>query len=136
MSAYLVEREHIEYLVEAAVDKGICSEGHLIRRGNASEIGQMLWDENQRSLGARYEGRHGSHDPAPRYGEHVGLSKSPSADPAQLAKACNCYSYQACETDDWETTPAFRLISKLIASTTRNLPGYDRAKWGCPSRNS
>jgi hypothetical protein len=48
MSAYIVSRKHIHYLVTAAAQYG------LIRLREQDKTGQMLWDENIKSVQYRY----------------------------------------------------------------------------------
>ena len=67
MSAYIVDRETIQYLVQSGLDAGFQSrQGRTMRwyhdgmcfeldDRNASDVGQMLWDENIKSVAYRYQ---------------------------------------------------------------------------------
>ncbi len=74
MSAYMVDRETIAYLVNAALqgrDRGMSFYDWGNRRRltlddtNADEIGQLLWNENRRSVDARYGVRDDENLPGP-----------------------------------------------------------------------
>ena len=50
-----------------------------------------------------------------------------------VLKMCNCLSYQSCETNDWESTPAHKLLQAIKEAAIRVLPGYEDAPWEyCP----
>lgn len=140
MSAYLVNREHIAYLLTAATSRALgiserrfywSHNNHLHRLDPEDEsrnrmIGQMLWNANNQSVNHRYN----ETDDAPRYAHqpHRG-----AIDPIQVIKACHCYQYQSNETPDWETSEAKAFIESLIHRATAALPGYDKAVWGAPA---
>ncbi len=148
MSAYMVDRDHIAYLVSAALSRSFNSSStfywmhdgksknlHCADLEGASKLGQMLWDENFASVTARYPDAafdelpgeigenfvYGAHDPI--YGKF---------DPVQVIKACHCYQYQSCEHEGWEESEACAFIETLIDCATHALPGYDAAAWGAP----
>jgi hypothetical protein len=108
---------HVSYWDEAT------SERVNVTRFNATNTGQILWDENARSVNYRYK----ENDPAPRYSFTFRLSFTP---PVQIIKAAHCLDYQSCETDDWETTLAYKILQTIISAACHNLPGYDDAYWG------
>jgi hypothetical protein len=76
-----------------------------------------------------------------RYGGRLGDDEKQAADsycfayaprprsPVQIIKAVHCLDYQSCETEDWETTLAWRICQALLSSTTARLPGYEAAAW-------
>jgi hypothetical protein len=101
----------------------------------------MLGRENVASLRARY----GKQD------DYVGTScphaKANTFDPAAIVKACDCYSYQACEHSGWQMSPARLLIQKIRLAAlslagwngrdpaeldigSKAMPGYNEAAWG------
>ena len=49
--------------------------------------------------------------------------------PVAILKMCDGLEYQACETEDWEQTAAFRLLQAIRRATIRALPGYEDAPW-------
>jgi hypothetical protein len=153
MSAYVVDHDHIRYLVSAAMDAriiGHCSSamrwrwgGETVRRAElhfgeiekAAEVGQMLWDENLRSVRARYPNCAADDLPGPVdcdyvYGEHRPWFGR--MDPVQVLKAIRCYAYQTCETGDYEATEAYAFLNSLEQHCIASLPGYGDAAWGAP----
>lgn len=49
--------------------------------------------------------------------------------PVDILKMCACLAYQCCETDDWESTLAYRLLNKIRLAAISLLPGYEDAPW-------
>lgn len=141
MSAFVVDFHHINALVTFALDvqasywNPAAQERVNVTSYNAEEIGRLLLDENVRSVGHRYSGR------------ISGEEKSAAADYAfkrynaplsavQILKAVECLEYQCCETDDWESTVAWRICQSLKGYAISRLPGYDAAAWGVPSAST
>ena len=136
MSAFLVTREHINYLLQSALSHRIQRQNNGFRwshdgishelheAAEASEIGQMLWDENQRSVNARYSQKNEA--PVFEY-KHVTTLDLYAV---QLFKACDCYEYQSCETGDkWYSSEACAFINALRRHAWQTMPGYSDAAW-------
>lgn len=129
MSAYIVSKEHIIYLVTAAhyIDR-------LRRNGGYNNLpceASMLWRENVKSVNARYP--EDKADPAVYVIEEndiPGIIDTP--DLGQLAKALHCYEYQSCEHSGWKDSEAFSWCEKVQYNIMQALPGYAKAVWGCP----
>lgn len=145
MSAYMVDRDHIDFLVSAMLDTRICrhgfhwywhessrslSGGELVR---AAEIGQLLWSENLKSIQYRYGDRDNNDASFYVYGEHDFRAWA-VMDPVQIIKAVYCYQYQACEHDGWKDSEAKCITDSLVDYVCQVLPGYDAAKWGPPEQ--
>lgn len=139
MSAYLVSREHIAYLIDSALLVAQRERTgafrwyhggawHELRPENAAEVAQALWDENSRSLGARYGEKR---EQRTVYGTHRRRWRD-NLDPFQLFKSCRCYSYQSCESEDWEQTWAHAFIESLQSGAISCTPEYAAAEWGPP----
>jgi hypothetical protein len=129
MSAFIVNKEHIDALITFMVEKRVSYWNEATRervnvtRFNATETGQILWDENFRSVNYRYH-----EDEKPEvYRFTYRLDRVP---PVQIIKAVHCLDYQSCETDDWETTLAHRVLDAILSAACRSLPGYEEAYWG------
>lgn len=162
MSAYIVERNHILYLVEAALHwanpygfswrDGQAEEGHVrkeMRGGDlekAVEAANMLWRENVKSVKHRYRGEQTDTLPGSigTDEEHVitmadmgnGELRWSEFDCAQVFKAADCYAYQTCEHEDWPKSEAYSFIESLRGSAWHALPGYEAAEWGAPKTNA
>ena len=153
MSAYIVERAHIEYLVECALRLGNASfhQGRVFRwyshresgglkryelsDENATEIGQLLWDENVISVAHRY-GREddlpGVETERPYVYVHGSLYAARPIALAQLFKAVHCYEYQSCEHGSWRDSAAWAFCEALKDRAATEVPGYEEAAWGVP----
>lgn len=141
MSAYVVDRDHIRYLVQAVSQWEISwyfdGEHHTANTySERNTLGQMLWDENVKSVSHRYPddpfdlpGRIG--DAPYLYREDLPLVGN--IDPVQLIKACHCYQYQSCEHEEWGSSEACAVIESIINTACHKLPGYEKAEWGYPA---
>lgn len=138
MSAWLVSENHINALISFALDN------HVVQPDEAEGLCRVLADENARSLDARYPGQ-GDGDEAKNYRFHyiadiydlirkrkpqLRFSKNTLA--AQIVKACDCYDYQACETDDYDTTPAAAFVNRVreVAAPLAGDVDRDSLLWG------
>ena len=145
MSAFVVDRGHIWYLVQAAVSR-MCREPRMswyheekhrtvssTEREGLAEVGQMLWDENVRSVKYRYDDC--DELPGPigcdyQYGRHNGCALPRlRVEPVQVLKACDCFEYQSCEHPGWEESEAHSFLEALRRKAWHALPGYDDARW-------
>lgn len=142
MSAWIVEKAHIDALVHAGILYGIEMRGHgVVKKENATDVGRDLWIENIRSVAYRYPRESFADLPGPglkpdgyRFEEIEPMSA------VALFKAAECYSYQSCETKDYDDTPSGVYIESLIAAiaseqgTTKDLicdtPEYENTPWG------
>lgn len=122
MSAYVVTKKHIDYLVGAALKYGeIIDEGGP---NGPQNYGAILWAENHRSVNHRY----GDDTETPGYT----YEPIPDADftPGRVFKAIACLRYQSCETPDWTETKAHAMLFDLMLAIGHKLPGYEEAPWG------
>jgi hypothetical protein len=149
MSAYIVNRNHIRYLVESALNIAFRDKSKSFRwyhneefkdltEENATEVGQMLWDENAASVRYRYPGlkRPGAEMPGPMNENYIYYHQMAGVhykfDVAQILKAADCYEYQSCEHPDWESSSAHAFIQSLVQRTYPKMDGYEAAEWGAP----
>jgi len=129
MSAFIVGDKHITAMIQTLSPRypgdGVSyywnGESHPVN-GKSRQIGQVLVDENYRSVNSRY-----SESGEPRtfkydYSVH-------SKTPVEIIKACHCYRYQACETKDWDKSEAAAIVNLIEGRATRDLPGYEDAEW-------
>lgn len=144
MSAYIVTKKHIQYLVAAMFARRIVrnygfswwdgSDRKQLRAGDidlAAEIGTLLWRENVKSVNSRYRDTTDL-DAYTLTANDICLSDWIDFDPVQVIKSCHCLTYQSCEHSGWETSTAKQIVDALVDSCTRALVGYDAATWGEP----
>ena len=138
MSAYVVSRECIAYLVEAIFNRN--REGYAAAYGLNMEpdaLGRVLWSENIKSVEARYPSCSPDEMPGTVGESHVyGTHRRPHGfcfDPVQVIKAVDCYQYQSCEHEGWDASEAKNITDRLRCAATHRLPGYSDAVWGCPA---
>ena len=150
MSAFVVGRHEIIYMVKAARHFGIKSGGdfswywneerHTLDRCDiSSQIGvaNMLWRENVKSVMARYPDADYGNMPGTAGENYVIDERDFNMDwmifePTQVIKCCNCYAYQSCEHDGWRASESYAFIEHLKALAITALPKYDSAEWGAP----
>ncbi len=127
MSAYLVEQNHIAYLVAQ-------SRAHILRGtmdytvsfmggGDPEALGQILWDENLKSINYLYKDR----QTLPAYKHKNGLYVW---DALQVCHSVSCYEYQSCEHPGWEESKAADFCRQLSGVAISTLLGGKI--WGAP----
>lgn len=149
MSAYIVERNHIVYLVKAGMNIdgfGWTFKGKYNRADygfyfdNALRVANMLWLENMNSVGFRYPGCVDDPEglPGPIVEDFI-INEQDLVfqfhrpfDPVQVLKACQCYAYQTCEHPAWKESEAKAFIDALEQFYISRLDGYTAAVWGAP----
>ena len=140
MSAFLCERHHIIYLVQAALDHYKMG-SYLSHRAQVPEddlpvkLCEILWLENMASLFWRYgdahaEGLASEQSPPFTKGEYNRTCFT-NFTPGQIVQSAKCYRYQACEHEGWEDCFAHRFIIGLIDSAAQSLVQDDDV-WGAP----
>lgn len=136
MSAFIVDKRHIDYLVKAALELGegyATYDGERVTRFNATSVGSKLWAENIASVRYRYCNSEWDDMPGPvptpsavDYGyQDPGLE----IDPIVTLSAIRCYEYQSCEHDEWEASASKRFCEELMYFAISSLPGYDEEPW-------
>lgn len=133
MSAFIVSKAHIDYLVTAAIDSQL-SVYHMAgvdRAGdsNRDEWGRRLLAENYSSVNYRYD-----EDEKPeeyKWGR-IGPACAVSREPGKVLKQLDCYEYQACEHPGWESSWAHAFCKALRRECIHHVPGYESAPWGIP----
>lgn len=137
MSAFLLSCRHLNAMLNGAVERDLPlhwrHEGKSKSVGNSqNELGQMLLDENIRSVQARYSRDYRSQLPGwrPEHDEPFQwdcCGYNPS--PLELLKLVLCYEYQTCEHSAWPDSEAKAFCTALLRVTISRLPGYDEARW-------
>lgn len=150
MSAYMVERHHIAYLIAAGLRFG---DRHFrwrhegaIRKIDSTdidrlnEVGQMLWDENRKSIECRYpDTRDNFCELAPgATGENFVYIHNPeqfwhNIKPAQVINSVKCYEYQSCEHGGWHESEARAFCASLKDYAVSELIARGHGLvWGAP----
>jgi hypothetical protein len=138
MSAFIVADCHIDGLITFAIDAKVSYWNGTTRISittqNATEVGQILLDQNVRSVGYRYNDRIDAAEKnasaSYAFSRFFGLPVAPLQKAITVLKSCPCFDYQACETDDYRTTLAHQIIDAIRGAAICALPGYDNAPWG------
>lgn len=125
MSAWVVEREHIDVLIAYGLsdpanklhwridaDQPFATENlRELTYETATEIGAMLWQENVASVCALYED-----DTADTYGhvfEYAYRDPHYVLTHPEALQAVACLKYQSCEHEGWETSEAKRCLDVI-----------------------
>lgn len=142
MSAFIVNKSHINAMLQGAISVTqyapnftwyVGNDKRELTAFNADEIGQMLLEENVKSVGYRYEDSELTNLPGRIDAEylipfqHHPMGKIPT--PVELIKLTHCYIYQSGEHEDWEGGNAKAFCEALIANAINKLAGYDDAPW-------
>lgn len=142
MSAWIVYPDHISYLVAGALELApdgflIFGNDRLLTPDTKDAIGQLLMDENVRSVRYRYERDTFEELPGPvdKSGilayHHIELDLP--FDPIVLLKQIDCYAYQTCECPDWLTTDAYAFCQVVRTLAETKLPSdlrrLERSRW-------
>lgn len=150
MSAFMVDKEHIDLLVDVAYTGprgvvvqpgswyapyvGTGPERHSFTREDQTPVGQMLVTENLHSIAARYPDTLETGElpgPMEQYYELPYVYRQPRyrLTAVEALKAIDCYEYQACEHEAWMGSEAREFCQRLRRALIGSLDGYDRAPW-------
>ena len=128
MSAFIVSDRHISALVNYGAQQrttyffnGLHHE--LKQSGEPQRSGQILLNENVRSVNHCY-----NETTVPDAFELSAIN-SQNLTPVAILSLCAGYDYQACETDDYDTTEAHAIIMAIRFKAIHQLPGYEEAPW-------
>jgi hypothetical protein len=146
MSAWIVSHDHIDALLTAAklwrMQDDLAFrfyEDGAPRFTDWTVIGRKLLEENVRSVRYRYNDNGPEMDLPGKWGTVESyqfrtfepfIHMQPTKLCVWVIKACDCYNYQACETPDYKTTVAYKIIDNIRDKAMCNLPHYDAAPWG------
>jgi hypothetical protein len=127
MSAFVVSQKHLATIANFAVKHGTWLDDHRATENDYAHIYKTLAAENVRSVCHRYES-----DKPEEYAHALRpalCGKTESVSPVVVLKLCDCLDYQSCETEDWETTAACKLLRRIRNEAIRLIPGYEEAPW-------
>ena len=140
MSAFVVGKEHINKILTAALSSRYGAMyyyynevSHKVNDETINAIGQMLLDENVKSVMYRYKDSQLTDLPGKTNAEwlipfkyEVELS---ALSGIQIIKLIRCLEYQSCEHPEWKTSEAKIFLDALTIRQYERIPGYDDAKW-------
>lgn len=145
MSAFLVSKAHIDYLVHAAITLNarphlgcIPFHGEYVSAATSNDVGRALWFTNVASVLYRYPDCdiHRGDLPGPVGIDHESIVTyacpvfpEKRFDVVTALKALDCYEHQSCEHPGWRESAAFAFIDRLRGALIRALPDYDQAPW-------
>ncbi len=137
MSCYLVDEKTIAMIAAYAfhndlLNYGCCYDNKhnystlaetvsVLARANIDSVNHRYGDNDDTQADLDYIAE--CIDQAEKFVFHH-LQQIPHVD---LAKTLNCYSYQACEPDDYFDSDAFNIITVCREQILRKLPGYENA---------
>jgi hypothetical protein len=138
MSAYIVGHDHIDALLTFALCKSygrgvvyIANDALIeIIDDNASEIGRILLTENERSVRHRYPNDAPGDLPGTIGEDAANYTFRQFDQPVSslaILKACDCFDYQACETDDYKSSVAYAIVDAIRKRAIMRLPGYENS---------
>jgi len=142
MSAFIVSDFHIAYILSSfdghngrstiygSDNKNVSF--NLLTPEGFEEAANILLAQNYRSVSSLL--KMSRFVPLTKW-NRIPLSKT---EPIQALKACGCYDYQSCETQDYWQTLACEIIQAIRLTNIHRLAGYDKAEWEIkePSRIS
>jgi hypothetical protein len=142
MSAWIVWPGHVSYLVAGALvlaPDGFITFGRekLLTPHTKDAVGQLLMDENVRSVQHRYNRDTFEELPGPvdKTGifDYRHIESSVAFDPIVLLKQIACYEYQSCERPDWPQTDAYAFCQVVRSLAEAALPDdlrrLERNRW-------
>jgi hypothetical protein len=127
MSAWIVSKRHIDYMVTAIVRAELMNE-------TPDEIGRILWRENLASVAYRYPNDKDGERPGPEGFRDMDTeiytwTETPELTPGGVAKTFACYDYQSCEHPGWDGSEAEVVTTKLIEAIG-NIEWPTEVPWG------
>jgi hypothetical protein len=130
MSAWLCTRTHVAAIVRWIEDN---DRGAIDWAGFGAALPEglatMLHQENVRSIAARYPDSFREFVRGAEF-SYTDIRRAPKLSPVEMLKAIQCFEYQSCEHDEWESSNAARFLRHAQAAAIAKLPGYDTAPWG------
>jgi hypothetical protein len=118
MSAYIVSHDTIDILVTFAIDNRISYRVEditcICEPSDATKLGKLLMRECERSVQYRYPRDSNAELPG-TVGERASNYKFKRAECFRefMRDHVDEYDYQSCETDDYEQSVAYRIISSI-----------------------
>lgn len=116
MSAFIVNKKHIDYILSASLMNKYVVDYHSL-----DKTGQILINENFKSVNYRYNE---SHQPYQYKFQQIS-----NIDVIQALKAIHCLEYQSCEHKNWNRSKAKKILNTIKENLIYSLPGYNECLW-------
>lgn len=142
LAMFAVAREHGSIRVDPRYIPGAQPPAEWVsyndRSALATYYANVLYMENIRSVAKRYRNEPLQDLPGPHEKpEHIAVTdrELPRFEvysklaPVDILKMCAGLEYQSCETDDYQSTLAYRLLHHIRLAAIKALPGYDAGPW-------
>lgn len=131
MSAYMVKNHVVAYIIKYAEATKMMP---YLRGANGVaytpvEACNMLLAENMRSVNYRY--RENDRAPFISQAEYDNMMW-PTFDPLRVLKTIRCIEYQSCETEDYRTTAAYRLLIQIQCAAVGDVLDRQNVEYGTP----
>lgn len=125
MSAWIVSKLHIDYMVTAIIKAELTDK-------TPDDLGRMLWAENLASVAYRYPGDGDGERPGPMDFKDSDVktytwAETPLLTGKALKTTLGCYDYQSCEHNGWPASESCAIVTKLYNSLDDSGPD---APWG------
>ena len=127
MSAFICSDKHIGALVRWASEHkvtayhGVPGRTYEVR-GNEQDIGDILFQENVKSVNYRYK----EDDPVEPF---IYPEDCPHLSAVEIYKLAQSLEYQSCEHPEWNASLAKEIVRSIQSEAVHRTPGYEFAKW-------
>src|SRR5258706_4215454 len=115
MSAFVVSGKHLNVIINAYRDY---DQYHFLKEGVEEEIIKILHKEDVKSIRYRYPNDKFCYRTP--FFRKIAIAQTP----VEIIKLCDCYNYQACETETYKESEAAKIIEQIRNSAIRQLNGY------------
>ena len=136
LAIFAASRRHGSLNVDPRYIKGLKADHEDTMTGLATIYADILYQENVRSVRARYPQDKWDGLPGPISKPiHIVLDPIDQTlakfrlPPVAILKMCDCLEYQSCETEDYRQTVAFELLDRIRRAAIHCLAGYEDAPW-------
>lgn len=150
MSAYICNPKHFAVLGHFAAQRPLGARNvdeewlsHKLKNSEilgitdleyADLIANILYQENIRSVLYRYKHCDLQSAPGPiDKPEVISVDDWRRSElkrtPVEILAACEGLEYQSCETEDYEDSIAYKILTAIRLAAITQLPGYDEAEW-------
>jgi hypothetical protein len=127
VSCFLVQDSTIRTI--AAAHQALVKEQRFT--ADATAVAALLHRANVQSYLARYKDHRPEVGTAPAvtWEDFDRVRSLASTKPGTLAKLLDCYDYQSCEVDGYDTSQALEITNAIRRALLRALPGYEDGPW-------